>query len=112
VVEVTVNGRPLRHVVRHSPDGFEWGYAGSGPADLALSILSDYLDDPDLVERAYQDFKWAFVALWPPEGWRVTGEEIARWFRFHLRVSVPVRDRVYEGRRLHAPDPARRPGPA
>lgn len=27
------------HVVWHSPDGFELGYQGSGPADLALSAL-------------------------------------------------------------------------
>ena len=33
---------PLRHrIVYHSPTGFEWGYAGSGPADLALNILAD-----------------------------------------------------------------------
>ena len=37
--------RPLHHVVFHSPTGFEWGYAGSGPADLALSILADYLHE-------------------------------------------------------------------
>src|SRR5204862_6265890 len=37
---VTVAGEPLKHVVHHSPDGFQWGYGGSGPADLALSILS------------------------------------------------------------------------
>lgn len=35
-------GTPLRHVVVHSPDGFEWGYGGSGPADLALAILCDH----------------------------------------------------------------------
>jgi hypothetical protein len=34
---------PLRHVVKHSPSGFSWGYGGSGPADLALSILVDAL---------------------------------------------------------------------
>ncbi|GAG21045.1 unnamed protein product, partial [marine sediment metagenome] len=26
----------------HSPDGFQIGYEGSGPADLAYSILIDY----------------------------------------------------------------------
>jgi hypothetical protein len=31
----------LPHVVKHSPTGMEWGYAGSGPADLARSILID-----------------------------------------------------------------------
>lgn len=38
--------RLLRHHVRHSPDGFEWGYLGSGPAELARCILLDALDDP------------------------------------------------------------------
>lgn len=26
------DSRPLNHVPYHSPDGFEWSYAGSGPA--------------------------------------------------------------------------------
>lgn len=29
----------VRHVVRHSPTGMQWGYAGSGPADCARSLL-------------------------------------------------------------------------
>lgn len=36
---------PLRHHVRHSPTGFGHGYAGSGPADLARSLLIDALGD-------------------------------------------------------------------
>lgn len=36
---------PLRHIVRHSPTGMTWSYAGSGPADLALSLLVDALGD-------------------------------------------------------------------
>lgn len=38
----TTAGAPLGmlgHRVRHSPTGFGWGYAGSGPADLARSLL-------------------------------------------------------------------------
>lgn len=30
-------------VVEHSPSGFEWGYGGSGPADLALNVCQAYL---------------------------------------------------------------------
>ena len=26
-------------VIHHSPTGYEWGYGGSGPSDLALNIL-------------------------------------------------------------------------
>lgn len=69
----------LPHVVRHSPDGFEIGYGGSGPADLALSILSDFA--PTALD-AYQAFKWAFLqdAL-PPGAWRIIrGEDIQAWF--------------------------------
>ena len=60
---VTVNGRPLEHIVRHSPDGFEWGYGGSGPADLALSIVADhlgYVPHP----MVYQGVKNHHVATW------------------------------------------------
>jgi hypothetical protein len=34
---------PLTHFLRHSPAGFEWGYGGSGPADLARALLIDAL---------------------------------------------------------------------
>jgi len=46
---------PLRHVVRHSPTGFEWGYGGSGPADLSLSLLTHAVG-PEAAERLYQEF--------------------------------------------------------
>ncbi len=32
----------LQHRVRHSPDGLTWGYNGSAPSDLALSLLWDW----------------------------------------------------------------------
>lgn len=46
---------PLRlDLYDHSPTGFEWGYSGSGPAQLALAILADHFDrhpsDIDLVD--------------------------------------------------------------
>ena len=28
------------HITRHSPDGIEFGYGGSGPAELAARILT------------------------------------------------------------------------
>ncbi len=50
VTETATRGlqrEPLKHRVIHSPNGFEWGYEGSGPADLALSIMADWLgEDP------------------------------------------------------------------
>lgn len=45
VVVVRSNRKsPLRHIEYHSED-FSWGYSGSGPADLALSILAHHLGE-------------------------------------------------------------------
>jgi hypothetical protein len=35
------------HVVYHSPTGYNYGYAGAGPADLALSTLCALIPPPD-----------------------------------------------------------------
>jgi len=78
-VVVNVNGEPLKHKVYHSPDGFNWGYGGSGPADLARSILWDYLgEEPARV--LYQNFKDTFVATWRDE-WQITSQEIQDWIK-------------------------------
>ena len=62
-IKVTVNGKSLKHHIIHSPDGFNWGYAGSGPADLALSILWDLLEE-EPSKPLYMGFKFQFVMVW------------------------------------------------
>ncbi|MBO0780400.1 MAG: hypothetical protein J2P37_16360 [Ktedonobacteraceae bacterium] len=49
---VTVNDWPLCHVGSHATT-FEWGYSGSGPADLAWSILADYLGSEEQAFRLH-----------------------------------------------------------
>lgn len=67
---------PLHIEIRaHSPTGFSWGYGGSGPAQLALALLTDALGEPELAERHYQAFKWAYVSRWT-EFWTTTAPEI------------------------------------
>jgi Family of unknown function (DUF6166) len=60
----------------HSPSGFEWGYRGSGPAQLALAILADHLGDTDEALRLHQEFKVSVVAALDREGWTLTDQEI------------------------------------
>jgi hypothetical protein len=84
-VAVTADGRPLSPAAslklrNHSPDGFNWGYGGSGPAQLALAILLDYTGDPALAERHYQAFKAAHVAHWGYQ-WELTAEQIQTWLK-------------------------------
>lgn len=45
---------PLPHLMRHSPDGFEYGYGGSGPSDLARSIVGDLLGEKDPKPALYR----------------------------------------------------------
>jgi len=77
--EVTVNGIPLNprlDLRNHSPTEFEWGYCGSGPAQLALAILADHLGDDEDALDLYQRFKWAVIAELPRHRWMLTGSQI------------------------------------
>ena len=52
---------PSQKYRNHSPDGFNWGYGGSGPAQLALAIMLKLTGKAD----GYQDFKFNFIAGLP-----------------------------------------------
>src|SRR4051812_34392408 len=65
VCSVDVNGVPLNprfDLRNHSPDGFNWGYGGSGPAQLSLALLADATGEPDTATRLYQEFKRRHIA--------------------------------------------------
>jgi len=71
---VKLNGQAVspqasQKITNHSPDGFCWGYAGSGPAQLALALLLAKARELGLPDGAaqvnYQDFKFEVVAHWP-----------------------------------------------
>jgi Family of unknown function (DUF6166) len=92
---VTVDGRrlnPRRDLWNHSPSGFEWGYAGSGPAQLALAILADHCGDDEEALNFYQRFKWK-VAEFSYRGWVLTGDEIETTLQT-LRASEPLLEGV------------------
>lgn len=68
---------PRLDLRNHSPTGFEWGYGGSGPAQLALAILADHLDSTDLALRLYQAFKREVIAgLDRTKPWTMTDDYI------------------------------------
>ncbi|MDF9748202.1 MULTISPECIES: DUF6166 domain-containing protein [Halobacteriales] len=67
-------------LVNHSPSGFEWGYGGSGPAQLALALLLDYTGAEAFALDHYQAFKTEVVSqlgcAGSDEYWRLTSSEI------------------------------------
>lgn len=73
-------------IIQHSPAGFEWGYGGSGPADLALNILAMYTDQ-QTAEELHQVFKWDCIAKLPFEGGIIKGREIKKWIRQHKQIA-------------------------
>ena len=89
-------------VVEHSPTGFEWGYEGSGPADLALNILEAILTEMHyngrqtdcfkgkcfaLASALHQDFKREFIAKIPDEGSVIYYPAIVAWINDHASAS-------------------------
>lgn len=92
VEEVDANGEVretrLTHHKLHSPDGFSWGYAGSGCAETARCLLIDHFGGLEQLPRnafgepvvpLYQRFKDQFIAVAPEEGFTISDVEIAAW---------------------------------
>src|SRR5262245_36525605 len=66
-----------RHDLRnHSPDGFNWGYGGSGPAQLALALLAGVLGDDEKAQRYYQDFKFRVIGRLDGDRFELSEEDI------------------------------------
>lgn len=77
---------PLRlDLWKHSPTGFEWGYGGSGPAQLSLALLADATGDDDLAVVYHQPFKWQVVAKLE-DGWQLSSEQIMHWVSENFAV--------------------------
>lgn len=82
----------LKHWKRHSPTGFQIGYNGSGPADLARSILIDHFIRDGLnsikafkkVEPLYQKFKFDIISN-QKEVLKITKREIEEWIEKNNR---------------------------
>lgn len=93
------NGAPRTNVPRvcihHSPDGHNWGYCGSGPADLALDACNGAFPprlDGESPVRCYRG--WSSLLAWnlhqllkvqllaalPAEGGEIAGYVLVKWF--------------------------------
>jgi uncharacterized protein DUF6166 len=81
--EVFVDGRLLspkksQQVWNHSPDGFAWGYAGSGPAQLALALLLRAGIKAERAVRLHQQFKADVIQRLPQTDF-VTTIDVLAW---------------------------------
>lgn len=98
-----IDPRRSQAVRNHSPDGFAWGYGGSGPAQLALALLL-HAGLPDHVAGwLYQDFKGQIVSQWSQQAnWLIRGSDVAYWIEQQLYVARE-KQLTAEGGPLHEP---------
>jgi hypothetical protein len=68
---------PSQAVDNRSPV-FEWGYGGSGPAQLAIAILLDFTGSEKLAVKCFHDYKWQVIAKLG-DRWTITGPEVMAW---------------------------------
>lgn len=90
-------------VAHHSPQGYEWGYAGSGPSDLALNIVELVLrkinyqgattnkvwDKSTIFVKSlelHQEFKFHFITPMAREGGVLPYETVETWVRVQSQV--------------------------
>lgn len=73
--EIWLDGKALNpnrslKAINHSPDGFNWSYGGSGPAQLAATIMLELTGKID----NYQEFKWDVIAKLLPSNFETEFE--------------------------------------
>jgi hypothetical protein len=96
---ISVRPLPARNdLFNHSPSGFEYGYGGSGPAQLALAILAHHLrfhsedfsvvkriarldakeemSADDLAVRVHQQYKFAVIAGLRGDHFRIYSKDV------------------------------------
>jgi hypothetical protein len=82
---------PRNNVRNHSPDGFEWGYQGSGPAQLALAVLYKAAGQETALEL-YQEFKRKVIAHIRADTWKLEKDTVLAWVADAL-IAAAARER-------------------
>jgi hypothetical protein len=93
---IWINGRrlsprPSQAVRNHSPDGFNWGYCGSGPAQTALAILLAIGGQrKGWCIRNYQQFKVDVISYLPQnQDCEIPISVVRQWVADHTEKEGP-----------------------
>lgn len=89
---------PRNDLYDHSPDGFNWGYPGSGPGQLALALCAHCLgmqmpqDDADnLAMMVYQKVKWHTSCVFPKgKEWVMTAFTVNTLIHKFLKAGTGI----------------------
>lgn len=89
---------PSFEVVQHSPDGFAWGYSGSGPSQLAMAILLKAGLSKAEALRLYHKFRDEFLAGLPRASFSID-VDVATWTSQQAPTPTAVCDCGDTGKR-------------
>lgn len=90
---VMVDDRPLdpRYDLKAlSSSGFEWGYEGGGPSQLALAILADLLEDDAKALAEYRNFLKSTIVNLADDKWELEGADIKRSLEEVVHVGMTL----------------------
>lgn len=81
--EIYLDGKALTPdksflLCKHSPDGFNWGYLGSGAGQLALALCQELYGD-DVAREIYMKFKVDFIKDLPQDDF-IIDLDVNKWF--------------------------------
>lgn len=96
---------PCLHVRSHSPTGFEWGYCGSGPAQLALALCVDILGKAGKTDAVYHEVMRHVLTQLPSGCWSMSAttlRDMVEWCRESMQHDRM--DRVEAARKRPRPD--------
>jgi hypothetical protein len=79
-----------QRVFNHSPDGFNWGYGGSGPAQLALALLLIAGVPEAAAVRLHQRFKSEVIARLQQGDFSLDYGQLESWIAQHSREIEEV----------------------
>ena len=109
---VTLDGEQLDlrlDVRRHHPSGPDWGYYGTGPAQLALAILLAAGAERETAERHYQTFKNCCIARIRHRCWTLDLRDVRRWLESAAHSDFVFLDAQGQDRPPDSESRARRP---
>lgn len=87
---VYVDGEPLplyTEVANHSPCGFEWGYAGSGPHQLSLALLIDLTGCKETAKRVHGKFTRKVIAKETEDNFLWTERHLLSLYRETIKLE-------------------------
>jgi hypothetical protein len=79
VDERKLSPKPSQDIRNHSPDGFSWGYGGSGPAQFALAVMLKFFPKEEALDL-YQSFKRDIISGLPRADFE-TEIDLEEWHR-------------------------------